>query len=277
MFEEPELHFVKFPGDSGWRAEQQRQREEGRQRYRDRLLAVLPLIESISDLDGRAEAILDHLFVVTRISGDGDCRCSCHPRLPDSDFHDYGLGCSCRLTADERKQELAAWEATLDAYDESPEGRAEAAARQVEEDELISWLAASPDVVVTSYGGMFPEQWWGSVDGHSFCFRERHGNWRIELDLRPSGHFVRAWAGGDLDDDANFEVKETEVGDIIAEGTTRAIAYGETPAERAAFIVEKVRCHLRQQRCEIHTIGCHDLELLFGRPIGWCPACGARL
>ncbi len=28
-----------------------------------------------------------------------------------------------------------------------------------------------------------PEQREGTVDGHSFYFRERHGTWRIELDL----------------------------------------------------------------------------------------------
>lgn len=34
-----------------------------------------------------------------------------------------------------------------------------------------------------------PEEWHGEVDGHSFYFRERHDEWRIVLDLRPSGRF----------------------------------------------------------------------------------------
>ena len=50
-------------------------------------------------------------------------------------------------------------------------------------------------------GGFAPEQWYGSVDGHRFSFRERHDEWRIELDLRPSGRFARVWVGGDLDDE----------------------------------------------------------------------------
>jgi hypothetical protein len=124
---------------------------------------------------------------------------------------------------------------------------------------------------------MAPEQWRGTVEGHSFYFRERHGDWRIELDLRPSGRFYRAWIGGDLDDDANFELRETDEGDVIAEGTTGVAGYGETPVERAAFIVEQIRVHLQQQRCDVHTAEREDLELLFGRALRWCPACGLRL
>ena len=277
MFEEPELHVIKFPDNAERRAERDRQRHEGRRRYRDRLIAALALIESVVDVAGRAEAIVDHIFNVTRLEGDGDCICSCHPRLPESDFHDYGFGCPCRLTAEERDERFADWHASMDEYRESPEGRAEAAARQAEEDGLISWLVANPDVVVTSHGGMAPEQWQGSVKGHSFYFRERHGDWRIELDLRPSGRFYRAWIGGDLDDDANFELRQTDEGDVIAEGTTGVAGYGETPVERAGFIVEQIRVHLQQQRCEVHTDEREDLELLFGTALRWCPSCGLRL
>jgi hypothetical protein len=45
---------------------------------------------------------------------------------------------------------------------------------------------------VHSHGGLTPEEWRGEVDGHSFYFRERHDEWRIEVDLRPSGRFIRA-------------------------------------------------------------------------------------
>jgi hypothetical protein len=277
VFEEPHLGVIKFPNSAEWRAEREHGRNQGRQRYRDRLIAALPLIESMVEIAGRADAIVDHLFAVARIDGDGDCICSCHPRLPESDLHDYGFGCPCRLTAEERAARFAGWQAGMDEYWESPEGRAQAAARQVEEDELISWLAANPDVVVTTHGGMAPEQWRASVEGHSFYFRERHGDWRIELDLRPSGRFYRAWVGGDLEDDANFELRQTEEGDVIAEGTTGVGGYGETPVERAGFIVEQIRVHLEQGRCDLHTAEREGLELLFGRRLRWCPACGLRL
>jgi hypothetical protein len=50
-----------------------------------------------------SESILDRLFIVLPREGGAPCRCSCHPRLPDSDFHDYGFSCACRLTAEERR------------------------------------------------------------------------------------------------------------------------------------------------------------------------------
>jgi hypothetical protein len=277
VFEEPELHIMKFPDSAQWRAERDRERHEGSQRYRGRLIAALPLIESVVGVAGRADAIVDHFFTVAGTGGDGECICSCHPRLPDSDFHDYGFGCPCRLTAGERAARFAGWQASIEEYWASPEGRAEAAARQMEEDELIAWLVANPDVVVTTHGGMAPEQWRGGVEGHSFYFRERHGDWRIELDLRPSGLFYRAWVGGDLEDDASFELRQTDEGDVIAEGTTGVDGYGETPVERAGFIVEQIRVQLQQRRCDVHTTEREDVERLLGRRLRWCPACGLRL
>lgn len=125
---------------------------------------------------------------------------------------------------------------------------------------------------------MCPEQWRGAVDGHTFYFRERHDHWRIELDLRPTGHFHRVWTGGSLDDEASYELREAEEGDVIAEGVTDAPGYGETPVERAQMIVTTIRDHLRRQTCEVHTSNERvDLELLTGRTLRWCPECGARL
>lgn len=115
------------------------------------------------------------------------------------------------------------------------------------------------------------------VDGHHFFFRERHDHWRIELDLRPSGRFYKAWTGGDLDDDANFELREFEQGDVIAEGATSVDGYGATPVDRAQFIVDTIRAHLLRSACDVHTNERADLELLFGRPLNWCPACGIRV
>lgn len=279
MFDEPEMHIISFPdlGDEQ-QAEREQQRREGRRRYLDDLAGFLADRGSPGlDPRGWAEAILDHLFVTLRRDGDGVCPCSCHPRLPETDLHGYGFDCTCRLSPDERRERFAAWTADMDIYRDSPEGRAEVAARQAEEDELIAWLVSQPDVVVTSHGGWAPEQWWGSVDGHSFYFRERHDEWRIEVDLQPCGRFSRVWRGGDLDDDRNFEAKELEEGSVIAEGTISVDGYGRNPTERIAFIVGTIRDHLRRQRCRAHTAGLADLERRVGHQLAWCPACGTRL
>lgn len=54
---------------------------------------------------------------------------------------------------------------------------------QAAEADLQTWLADQPGVVVGRHGGPVPEQWEGQADGHSFYFRERGGEWDIELDL----------------------------------------------------------------------------------------------
>ena len=157
-------------------------------------------------------------------------------------------------------------EAELDAYQQSEECRAEQAKRQAAEDELILWLASHPGVQVTSHGGKFPEQWWGTIDdGRSWYFRERGGTWRIELDLRPTGQFYLLWKGGDFDDEASYEPEPIEKGDVTATGTVASEGYGDRPAERAAFIVGVVRDHLRRQSCK-HATGST-----------FCPDCGTRL
>lgn len=278
MSDGPELHMIHFPEIAvAERTERERQRGESQRRYRECLAVVLADLDSPpADLAAQAETILDGLFIHGR-DNDHPCFCGCHPHLPNSDLHDYGFACPCLLTAEERSAQTSLWLDEIDAYWNSAEGRAESAARQVEDDELLAWLAANEDVVVTSHGGFAPEQWWGSVDGHSFYFRERHDAWRIELDLRPTGRFSQVWRGGGLDDDASFEPVEIEEGDIIAEGNIGVAGYGERLVGRATFIVGTIKDHLERQRCQVHTTERDDLELLFGRPLCWCPACGTRL
>lgn len=280
MSDEPALHVIKVSDTVGdeWRTERDRQKVEARNRYGRHLTAALAQ-ESFSTLDpqAQAEAILDLLFVVKGTEGDDACSCSCHPLLPTSDFHDYGFGCVCQQTAEERAAFWTQWSLDTDAYWDSSEGREQTAAREAEEAELRAWVDRDPGVVVTTHGGWAPEQWTGSVDDHSFYFRERHDDWRIELDLRPSGRFYKAWTGGDFDDDTSFEQREIEEGDTIAEGTIGAAGYGTTPAERAAFIVGTIRGHLARLDCDIHRHELADLDLLFGRPLAWCPACGTKL
>ena len=103
-----------------------------------------------------------------------------------------------------------------------------------------------------SHGGLCPEQWTGEVDGHSFYFRERHAEWRIEIDLRPSGRFIRTVAGTDNDGATRYEERELDQGDVIAYGTTDIEGYGATPLERAQFIIDTIRIHLVRQACTHH-------------------------
>lgn len=110
----------------------------------------------------------------------------------------------------------------------SPQGRRLQTAQQAAEAELRAWLADQPGVVVHDHGGQVPEQWEGEVDGHSVYFRERGGEWDIEIDLRPRDGSTRGQ------------------GDVIAAGTIGAEGYGESPRERAAFIVTTIRDHLRR-------------------------------
>lgn len=78
------------------------------------------------------------------------------------------------------------WRNNIEAFWESPEGQRIGAEEQAAEADLSAWLAVQQGVTVGSHGGLAPEQWDGEVNGHSFYFRERHGEWRIELDLRPT-------------------------------------------------------------------------------------------
>lgn len=117
----------------------------------------------------------------------------------------------------------------MDEFWRSPQGRRLQAAQQAAEAELRAWLVDQPGVVVHGHGGQVPEQWDGEVDGHSFYFRERGGEWDIELDLQE-------------------QQRSGTRGDLIASGTIAAEGYGESPRERAAFIVATIRDHLRRKR-----------------------------
>ena len=278
MDDEPELYVFRFEQSEERRAERERQRQESRARHLERMTAVLALADACADdAQARAEAVLDGFFLHRHRESDDVCSCDCHPRLAETDHHDYGSNCPCQQTAEERKASFDGWMAEMDAYWGSPEGQAIRARELAEEAALQNWLVGRPGVVITSHGGWAPEQWRGSVDHHSFYFRERHDHWRIELDLGPSGRFCHVWKGGDLDDEDNMELREIDEGDVIAEGTTGVDLYGRTPLERAHFIVDTIRAHLRRQACTVHVDRRDDLEVLLAEPLEWCPVCGVRL
>jgi hypothetical protein len=163
-----------------------------------------------------------------------------------------------------------------DAFWSTAEGQAVIDAEEAEKQELAAWLAVHPDVTIQSRGGWAPEQWTGTVDGHSFYFRERHDHWHIELDLRPTGRYSTVWVGGEFDE-TNFENREIEAGDIIAEGTTAVASYGNSPVTRLEFIVKTIRAHLYRRACVVHTTERSAVEEALGWPIAWCPSCGEEV
>jgi hypothetical protein len=277
--EDPELYIVDF-SDSDAATDYQRRVEHARtvarRRYHDYLAAAFDLY-GCTDSGALADVALDSLTEWRDVDDGRRCPCSCHPRLPESDFHDYGFGCSCGQTAQDRRHAWEKWKSDREAFWRSPEGQRIEAAERADEAELRAWLAAHDGIVVRSHGGLAPEQWRGEVDGHSFYFRERHAEWRIELDLRPSGHFAHAFVGVDTAGDVRYEERELDEGDVIAQGTIDDDGYGSTPVERARFIVDTIRVHLAQKACTLHAEDLSSIEALLGHGIRWCPACGTRL
>lgn len=185
------------------------------------------------------------------------CPCSCHPQL--SAEHGDGLDCRCSWDAERRAAEAAKLKAFWDS-EPFPELRS---AHRREESEIAAWLAGQPDVEATRTTSMAPEQWEGTVDGHSFYFRERHGFWRVELDLTESGRFARRLVR--VDDDGSMVTEPVPImeGDVIAEGIDSQL--GQTPVDHIAFVVRTIRDHLWGAQCD------HAGALFY------CPKCGQRM
>jgi hypothetical protein len=277
--EDPELYVINFSDTAGaaeYRQRRERARSTARGRYHEYLAAVFGLHAS-DDPGALADVALDALTLWHRVDSGELCSCSCHPRLPESDFHDYGFGCSCARTAQEQRSALDNWRKETAAFWQLPEGKRIRAAERAAEAELDASLATQRGVVVHSHGGLAPEQWRGIVDGHTFYFRERHDEWRIELDLRPTGRFARALVGTHDDGQLRYETREFSEGEVIAQGTTDVDGYGTTPVERAKFIVDTIRVQLARKACNLHVQDLASIEALLGREVRWCPACGTRL
>jgi hypothetical protein len=277
--EEPPIYVFDFsnaPGATEFRERLRRARTEARRRYRDHLAAVFDLHGS-ADPRELADIALDALTGWRYVDSGERCSCSCHPRLPESDFHDYGFACVCAQTPEDRRRLFDEWRNDIHAFWESPEGQRLRAAERTAEAELKAWLATQRGVSIDSHGGMAPEQWRGEVDGHTFYFRERNDEWRIELDLRPSGRIIRALVGTDRGGKPKCEERELDDGDVIAHGTTDVEGYGTAPVDRAKFIVDTIRVHLARATCTLHPEDLSSFEALLGREVRWCPSCGTRL
>lgn len=146
--DEPELHVIKFPDSAGadWRAEALRLRKEARRRYIEHLAAALAGFDDLPSRGARAAAVPDALTEWNDVGSGDRCGCTCHPRLPSDDLHDFGFACTCQKTAEERARHWDEWFAERDAYWSSPEGEQITAARDAEERELVGWLAEHPDI-----------------------------------------------------------------------------------------------------------------------------------
>ncbi|BCI78817.1 hypothetical protein MTY66_04420 [Mycolicibacterium sp. TY66] len=261
-------------------AENRERSEHARAQARARYLAYLATVldqRGVADPVGVADAVLVALTEWPDIETGQLCPCSCHPQLPSSDLHDFGFACNCTRTRDQRRDSVRELLNSIDEYWQSPEGLAVRAADNAADQELQAWLAHQQDVVVNSYGGWAPEQWRGTVDGHSFYFRERGGDWDLEIDVRPLGQSMRVVGGQNADGTTRYRHLELERGDIIASGTSYTDGYGATPVERAQFIVTTIRDHLARAECTHYLDRLDALSAVIGCTAKWCPRCGARL
>jgi hypothetical protein len=246
----------EIPGTVECRERIEHTRHEARRRYREHLAAVFDRHSGAEPAE-LADAALDALTVWRYVDSGKRCTCSCHPRLPETHLHDYGFDCVCARPPEERRRAFHKWLDDIKAFWQSPEDQKIKAAEQADEAELQAWLAEQPEVTVHSHGGFCPEEWSGDVDGHNFYFRERHDQWRIQLDLRHE--------------------RELDDSEVIAYGTTDIEGYGTTPAERSQFIVDTIRIHLTRRKCVHHRDGLSSIEPILGTEVRWCPACGTRL
>lgn len=144
-----------LPTAAEYQERRERARVQARSRYRDHLTGVLSGC-GVDDAAAVADVVLDALTEWRYIDSGERCVCSCHPRLPDSDRHDYGFDCGCTRTRDQRRE---SFQQVLNAIRElwqSPDGEQTRAANEAAEAELHDWLTQHPGVVVHSHGGGRP-------------------------------------------------------------------------------------------------------------------------
>ena len=178
-----DLYVVDFGGGDDERARREAERAAERSRLRDRYVQHLVAGTGVDEPAARRvmAVLFDHLDSEGR-----RCDCGCHPRL--SAEHDDGFDCRCTWDEARRAEQRKRWEA----YWESETAAQLREVDRREEEEIAAWLAGQPCVDATRTTSYAPEQWEGSIDGHSFYFRERGGFWRIELDCRRAAALLSA-------------------------------------------------------------------------------------
>jgi hypothetical protein len=275
------LHVVDFsaaPGAAEFRQKMDRDRAESRRRYFHHLASAFAQHPAADPFE-LADIALNTL-TPRRAAGSSEgelCACGCHPQLPSTDLHDFGFDCPCSRTPEQRRDAFEEFRESQRQFWASPSGRQIVEAEEAEEDTLAEWLAGQSGVTVAEHGGRCPEQWSGEVDGHSFYFRERHDEWRIELDLRPTGRFVNAVSSVGPAGKAKTIPREIDEGDVIAVGTVDTAGYGKSLVERAQFLISTIRNHLGRVSCRLHSGDLSAVEAALGAPVRWCPACGTDL
>jgi hypothetical protein len=268
--------FSKTPDAAQWREKREQARAGSRRYCLDRLAGAFAE-HGVNDPSTLAQVALDALFDWRHIETGNPCECGCHPRVGNKCLHTGGSDCGCTKTAEQRRHDWARWNADRAEFWSSPEGQQIVEHDAAQEADLQSWLATQSGVVLSSHGGYAPEQWEGTVDGHSFYFRERWGNWSLELDLRPNGSFGRAITGVDANGEIETEEFEHRSGDVIAEGAIGTDGYGDNPLQRAQFIIDMIRIYLARQTCAHLSADLSVIGDILDDELRWCPACGARL
>jgi hypothetical protein len=254
------MYLIDLGGDPDDRARREEERAQRRADVSARYAAHL--VQSAGVDEVTAHLVLAALFDHRNDDG-SPCPCGCHPRLPEGELHDAGFDCRCGWDEDRRRTEKEKWRASLEAFWASAEGEELKSARAAEMAELDAWLAAHPGVSAQQTTPAAPEQWEGTVDGRTFYFRERHGDWRLELDLEPTGHFANRVIAVGPDGATRTEPVEMTAGTVIAEGPASRL--GERTVEHLEFIVRTIREHITGETCP--HLGA----------INFCPACGARV
>lgn len=249
-----DLYIVDFGGDDDEKARREAERDAERSRLHSRYAHYLVARAAIDE--SAAQRVIAALFDPHDTAG-RRCQCGCHPSLSSQ----HGDGFDCRCTWDEARQaeEARRREEFWDSL-EATELRAE---HHREEEAIAAWLTGQPGVDARRISSIAPEQWKGSVDGHSFYFRERGGCWRIELDIQESGRFARRLVRVAEDGGLITEPVPVMEGEVIAEGLESQL--GATATEHIAFIVRTIRDHLWGLQCD------HAGALFY------CPKCGHRM
>jgi hypothetical protein len=145
------------PAAAEYRERLERARTHARRRYHEHLAAALQQYGA-TDPDVLADLALDALTVWRYVDSGERCRCACHPRLPETDLHDYGFGCVCAQTPQQRRRGFDEWRKSIKAFWNSPDGVRIAEAERAADAALETWLAGQRGVVVHSHGGLAPEQ-----------------------------------------------------------------------------------------------------------------------